>query len=550
MTLKQLYDQVIQDAKSGSQVSVAQLITVTQAMQAQGPDAEADQAQLSQQMTDMMRSNNFRRLMQDPEAKEYWENGKATQLVDLKKDYDNPQTTYRKFLRNCKNDAQNLDAPTSLLAANMVAASMLMQSVGPGAVIEQNDIADMSAKLMNRPAFKQMLRDPKTLDLMKQGKGVSMVALMAEKHNEYIHRNDEYARINSQRTDDLKMLGDYLKSVGGTADAGAVNIERKGVAYREMIRQMQAAQTKMSQGVPLSGDESKALCDAVIKYNNNGTNFPGGMRAKNQHYTQNMSFLKRFMPPKEFNAYCFDIKQAHPDREATAENFIPGRITGKAKTAGELKAEYKRSLQHNFSVEGVAAICAINKMAKGDKYCVITEDRLKFETKKMMTHGSAFQRTVMNVPDKKVLKDLSEKGDMNGLANEVQSRSIKHTVGSAQWYVNRSVKALNSGRVNRHEASFNLAAIAAAGSVAKNAMNLSTGIDKTAFSSAIQATMARKDFQRVVDRYESDPVYRKNLNAKIESTGGAIVSQELYKYEHESAKKQAQPAQAQAQPQV
>ena len=36
MTLKQLYDQVIQDAKSGSQVSVAQLITVTQAMQAQG----------------------------------------------------------------------------------------------------------------------------------------------------------------------------------------------------------------------------------------------------------------------------------------------------------------------------------------------------------------------------------------------------------------------------------------------------------------------------------------------------------------------------------
>ena len=546
MTYKELYNQALQDAKTGSQVAVAQLIAVTQAMQTEGPDAQVNQAQFSSQAADLMRKNSFRQTMRDAEAKELWENSKAQQLVDLYKDYDNPVVSYRKYLRNCKREAQNLQEPSAPLAANMVAASMLMQSVGAHTEMDQNDVAAMSTKLMRQSAFKEMLKDPKTLQLMKDGKGVSMLSLMAEKQNAYLHRNDAYARLETQKKDDAQILSDYLTSVAGTANAGAVVVERKGRAYQEMIHQLQAAQTKMAQGIPLSGDENKALCEAVQKYNDNGSPVAGGFKAKNKHYTQNMSLLKRFMPPKQFNAYCADIKKAHPERETAAENFIPGRLTGTAKTAAELKAEYKRSLQQSFSPEGVAAICAINKMSKGDKYCVITEDRLKFETKKMMASGSAFQRTVLNAPDKKVLKDLSEKGDMNALAKEVQDRSVKHTVGTAQWYVNRSAKALNEGRLNHHQTAFNLASLVAAGSVAKNAMNLSTPIDKNAFSNAIEATMSSKDFQRMVSRYENDPTYRKNINAKIERTGGGVVSQELYKFEHETAKKQAPAAQPQA----
>ena len=550
MTYKQLYDQALQDAKTGSQVSVAQLIAVTQAMQAQGPDAQVDQAQIVSDTTNIMRRNGFRQAIKDDDAKGMWENGKAQQLVDLYKDYDNPNQTYRKYMRVCKQNAKNLQEPDAMLAANMVSAAMLMQSVGPGAEVDMNDLSQMSLQLMKQSSFRAMVKDPKTLQLMKDGKGVGMVELMAQKQNEYIHRNDDYRRIESQVKDDAKILSDYLNNVGGTADAGAINVTRKGKAYREMIQQMQSAQTKMAQGIPLSGDESKALCDAVQKYNNNNQNIAGGMSAKNVHYAQNMSLLKRFMPPKEFNAYCADIKKAHPQRESTPENFIPGRLNGTAKTAAELKAEYKRSLQHSFSLEGVAAICAINKMAKGDKNCVITQDRLKFETKKMMAQGSAFNRTVMNAPDKKVLKDLSEQGNVDGVIKEVQERSVKHTVGTAQWYVNRSARALNDGHLNRHEAAFNLAALVAAGSVAKDAMNLSTPIDKKAFSSAIEATMASKDFQRMVDRYQSDPSYRKNLNANIATTGGANVSQELYKYEHEvyNRPKQAEQSQAQVQP--
>ena len=546
MTYKQLYDQAVESAKSGSRAAVAQLIAVTQAMQAQGPDAQVNQAQLAADATAILGKKSFKQAMEDTDAKESWESGKAQQLVNIYKDYDNPAQTYRQFMRMLKLNTQHLQEPTEMVAANMIAAAMNMQSVGSGAEADIGNITNISVQLMRQPAFKDMIKDPKTLELMKQGKATEMVALLAEKQNARLHRNDAYERIPSQKQEDAQILSDYLKSVAGTANAGAIEIQRKGKAYQEMIKQMQSAQTKMAQGIPLNGDESKALCDAVQKYNNNGQASAGGLFSKNQHYTQNMSLLKRFMPPKDFNAYCNEIKKGHPTRETAPENFIPGRINGKAKTAAEYKAEYKKSLQQSFSEENLAAICAINKMSKGDQSCVITEDRLKFETKKMMASGSAFHRTMLNAPDKKVLKDLSERGDMNEVAKEVQKRTIKHTVGTAQWYANRSAKALNGGRLNHHQTAFNLASMVAAGSLVKDAKNLSLPIDKSAFSNAVEATMNSLDFQRMVERYENDPSYRKNINANLAETGGANVSQELYKLEQQH-KKKPQAAQPQVQ---
>ena len=545
MTYKQLYDQAVESAKSGSRAAVAQLIAVTQAMQAQGPDAQVNQAQLAADATAILGKKSFKQAMEDTDAKESWESGKAQQLVNIYKDYDNPAQTYRQFMRMLKLNTQHLQEPTEMVAANMIAAAMNMQSVGSGAEADIGNITNISVQLMRQPAFKDMIKDPKTLELMKQGKATEMVALLAEKQNARLHRNDAYERIPSQKQEDTQILSDYLKSVAGTANAGAVEIQRKSKAYQEMIKQMQSAQTKMAQGIPLTGDESKALCDAVQKYNNNGQASAGGLHSKNRHYTQNMSLLKRFMPPKDFNAYCNEIKKGHPDRETAPENFIPGRINGKAKTAAEYKAEYKKSLQQSFSEENLAAICAINKMSKGDKNCVITEDRLKFETKKMMASGSAFHRTMLNAPDKKVLKDLSERGDMNEVAKEVQKRTIKHTVGTAQWYANRSAKALNGGRLNHHQTAFNLASMVAAGSLVKDAKNLSLPIDKSAFSNAVEATMNSLDFQRMVERYENDPSYRKNINANLAETGGANVSQELYRLEQQH--KKPKPAQPQVQ---
>lgn len=540
MTYKELYEATLKDAKNGSQMAAAQLIAVTQGMQAEGADAQVNQAQISARAADLMRKNSFRQTMRDPEAKEMLEKGSGQQVVDLFMDYDNPKMTYRKFLRGCKQDMQNRQEVSPAMAANMVAASMVMQGSGANAEVDQKVVSEMATKLMSQSAFKEMVKDPKALELMKQGKSLDLIQLMADKQYEKEHRNDEYRRIPGQLQEDGQILSDYLTSVAGTADAGAVSVVRKGKVYTEMIRQMQAAQTKMAQGIPLSGDEAKTLADAVQKYNNNGSPVAGGIKAKNAHYTQNMALLKRFMPPKEFNAYCADIKQEHPQRETAPENFVPGRLNGKVKTAAQLKAEYRASLQRSFSEEGVAAICAINKMAKGDKYCLITPDRLKFETDRMLANGTAFHRTIMNASDKKVLKELSDRGDISGIAKEVQARTIKHTIGTAQWHVNNSARALQGERLNRHQASYHLATIAAAGSVAQNAKNLSVPIDKTAFADAVAATMANKDFQRMVDRYESDPTYRQSINSKLSQTGGAIVSQELYKYEHQSAKKQAQ----------
>ena len=80
---------------------------------------------------------------------------------------------------------------------------------------------------------------------------------------------------------------------------------------------------------------------------------------------------------------------------------------------------------------------------------------------------------------------------------------------------------------------------------AKDAKNLSLPIDKSAFSNAVEATMKTLDFQRMVERYENDPSYRKNINANLAETGGANVLQELYKLEQQH--KKPKPVQPQVQ---
>ena len=166
MTYKELYEATLKDAKNGSQMAAAQLIAVTQGMQAEGADAQVNQAQISARAADLMRKNSFRQTMRDPEAKEMLEKGSGQQVVDLFMDYDNPKMTYRKFLRGCKQDMQNRQEVSPAMAANMVAASMVMQGSGANAEVDQKVVSEMATKLMSQSAFKEMVKDPKALELM------------------------------------------------------------------------------------------------------------------------------------------------------------------------------------------------------------------------------------------------------------------------------------------------------------------------------------------------------------------------------------------------
>ena len=148
MTYKQLYDQAVESAKSGSRAAVAQLIAVTQAMQAQGPDAQVNQAQLAADATAILGKKSFKQAMEDTDAKGSWESGKAQQLVNIYKDYDNPAQTYRQFMRMLKLNTQHLQEPTEMVAANMIAAAMNMQSVGSGAEADIGNITNISVQLM------------------------------------------------------------------------------------------------------------------------------------------------------------------------------------------------------------------------------------------------------------------------------------------------------------------------------------------------------------------------------------------------------------------
>ncbi|MCR4725421.1 MAG: hypothetical protein K5772_08305 [Clostridia bacterium] len=555
MTYLQLLEQAKTDAKGGSAMAVAQLIAATRMMRTHGPNAQVDTKEMSSQTLNIMNRNSFKQLMRDPQAKALWESGDNGELNLQLEDLENPKMSYRKFMKAATQDAAD---GSPVAAANMMSAAMMMQGSGANAEVEQAKLAEMSSNLMKQTAFKELMKDPKALELMKQGKALDMISLMADKQYEKEHRYDEYKRSGEFLTDDRKLLQDYMKSTAGVANAGEVQLEGKGRPYREMMKQIEQAQQLMEQGIPLSGDQAKALTDAVMKYNDNGSGIAGGRASLNKHYTQNMTLLKHFLPAKEFDTYCANIKTAHPrSRETRTENFVPGRLTGKVKTAGELTAQYKKDLQNSFSEDGVAAICAIRTLSKGDKYFTISDDMLKREKDKLLAHGSAFRRTVTNPEDRKILKDLTRYDDMRFLAKEVSSRSRNHAIGSAQWRLDQSSRALQSGTLNRHNASYHLATIVLAQSIAKGSNNPAQKIDPQSFAESLDATQTNKDFQSMVDRYVSDPDYRKKINEGLrKNTTGQTVTDELVKLEHPkanrvkevNAEKPAEQAQTQKKP--
>ena len=543
MTYKQLFEQTKNDAKTGSRMAVAQLLAVRNLMNANGPDAQVDQNAVANMATNFMARAGFRKVMDDPDSKELWEAGNASELMNRIQDYELPSPTYWRTMQNLKANAQNADEAT---AAQMLAVSIIMDSEDAHSMADTQRIERDSQKLQQQTAFKNLMKDPKAMDLVKAGKHHELMILLAEKQAEVDHQFDDYKRTPNQLNADKQILEDYLRSTTGTAKAGNVELEGKSARYREMIKQIEQAQSLLDQGIPLTGEQNKALCTAIRNYNDNGSKIAGGRASLNQHYTQNMTVLKQLSPVKEFNQYCREIQEAHPrTRETRPENFVPGRLNGTVKTAGELKDHYKKELQHGFSENAVAAVCAINKLSKGDKYFTISQAQLQKEVSKMLEHGSAFRRVMTNGEERKNIQALTNGGNMNQVAKTVQEYSTKHAIGSAQWHMNRAAGALYRGNLNRYNAETNLAMALASYQKAAASKDPSVMLDNKSFAADVDKIRSSKDFQTMVDRYVSDPQYRSQIQKGLQKESGKALETELNKIAHPKEARQ-QPAQPQA----
>ena len=460
-----------------------------------------------------------------------------------------PKVDYREQLLRTQNDARNNENPSNMLVASMMATSLLMQWEGADAEVDQQQLTDMTMKLMRQQSFKDMMKDPLSAKLARQGKHLELIQMMDIKENEVRRAREAWERTPGMIREDSPFLREAVNALkDGTAKGRPAELEKKTQRYQEMIKQVEAAQAKAQSGIPLSAAENKAMVTAIKKYIDGGTNVAGGPK-KAPHFKEAMCVLKQFMPEKEFREYCDQINTAHEKSKVTPESFTRDRMNGKVFTEREIRQQAKGQLRVRFSEDACATLLAVRNLSKGDPNAIINPKDLEKEKAKLMATGSAFHVAMSNEKDREFFKQLATDGKARELGKQIEISSKNHSIGAAQWTVNRSIRALTGGGpLNRHFMTDHLASIYVARELAANS-GPDTKIDRKAIDLAKENLLNDPAFQKLADRYCTDREYQARINKDLTlDKSGSILPLEVHNIRNPRPVRQAQPQDPQNQP--
>lgn len=329
----------------------------------------------------------------------------------------------------------------------------------------------LSRKLEKHPAIRLMMQDTKTVGLLRSGNGNGLLRLLADKETERQHSFDRFRRPEEFVKEDagfLKTAADRLKQKPPLASADGKNDPEKDKRYQEMMKRLEHAQDLADHGVQLSGEKTKELIKAVKAYNDAGDKKLPADAGEAEGHLEAMCILSRYMPEKDFRAYCKQLNKAHgaanprQSRYEDPEAYPADRLEGGAKTAKEWYTDSKTRLMKNFSIEGCAEVAAIRRLSQGNPHKVIRRDELEGETKRLCEPGSALSRTLKDEKAREEYVHLASMGEAEDLGTDLLAAAKKHSARAAQWQVNRSIRELVSGPVNPYVAAENLANILAA----------------------------------------------------------------------------------------
>ena len=445
--------------------------------------------------------------------------------------------TYKQYQERLKED----DSLESGRAAAMMTTAMLMKGRA-NKVVDREEFSAASKKLQTQTAFKQMMSDPRSKELMHKGDTNGLFRLMEQKEAARQKSFERYQRPKEFAPADAKFLDKAIKGLEKQKPGDATPEEKKrGEYYAEMMKRLREAKTLTDQGKQLTGEQTKALVAAVKAYNDAGNQkFPGGVKpAPGQ--TEVMCTLSRYMPEKVFRNYCKGVNKVHGLEKksqpgyADPENYPEGRMTGEAKTAREWFAESRERLMKNFSVEGCAEAAALQKLSKGNPNKVIPQEQLDAEIARLYTPGSAFTRTLKDEKAREEYMHLAAMGESQELGGEMLSAARRHSARAAQWQVNQSIRALTNSPANTHTAAENLANILAARELAA-AGDAGEGITNDAFRARAEQLRADPAFQRLASRYSEDPSFRRQVNRDLTADSSATALQESLQAERAPAR--------------
>ena len=472
--------------------------------------------------------------------------------------------TYSQYKERLEDAGLDEYTPASKAAALMTTV-MLMQHGNKNARIHKQSFQAAKNALTKSPVFKQMMESPEGLRLIQRNDTDGLFKLLGERTAKRQQELDRKYKRSGDRevvakdAELLKKSIESLKNTAGTAAAtGSPEQERRGKLYQEMMKQLEHAQALAEKGIQLSGEQTKALISSVKADNDGGKQNvnPGGERQA-EGYEESMTLLKNYMPAARFNRYCNRLNASRQVQDpadpnyAAPEAFEPQRITAGARPAKELIADNRRRLRAAFGTEAAAEALAIRQLSKGDPNKLISPEELERQTAKINQPGTAFMRAMTDPRSREELERLAEMGEADTVADELGKEILEESrwrvVAAAQGEINRSIRRLTGDTpLNRHFTTQYLANILAAEQLAVNAKGDET-ITNASFRERAEEMQKDPAFQRLAERYISNPAFRANMNRGLQRDHSALSLANAYKLEQQPLQARRDREQPQAQ---
>ena len=426
------------------------------------------------------------------------------------------------------------------VVANLIATGWIMQMAPENEPIKRDQINKTAGKLVKEPSFTALMTDPRTAELAKQGKVVELQTLLAEKAT-MIDEAQSFRKVAhgpENARGDNEFLKSAIKNLNDQVKTAPRMKEKQSQRFKEMITQLEAAQMKCERGEGLTGDDCRAMMNAVQKYNDKGTRTPGGTKGKKAvGFTTCLCLMQRYMPENKFNRYCDTLSKTHKNHVFKPGDFGIERITGSTRSAQEWRLENEKRLTKEMSQEAMAVCVAVTKLAGSNREAPIEKRVLDAEVKNMMKPGSAFQRAMKDPQKVNQYKKLAQEGKSIELGKTLLRDSREHAARTSNFQFNRSVRALTGGSpMNNYMTQAHLANILAASELASQS-DPSQTINIGAYRKRAAEISMDPAFQRVVRRYQEDPAYRKQINGGLKVNETATSLQMEYQKAGEAVQK-------------
>ncbi len=447
--------------------------------------------------------------------------------------------TYGHYLRRLVDDPTMNPAK----AAAMMSTAMVMQGkMNANRPVDREQLFQLQNTIRQQPAFELMRKSGDMNRLMRQGDSIGLIECMADKENQRQQAFQKYVRPREFIGADADFLNTVTEKLrakkpsqapDGQAGVQDPNLERQTKLYEEMMKRLEAARSKAERGVQLTGEETKNLITAVKAYNDGGTGARPGVEKPREGDIEAMCLLGRYMPAQEFRSYCRQINRgrnlSNPAQQGYAhpDYFASDRITGTAMTAGERMKRSREHLMKSFSATSCAEAVAIRKLSEGNPNRLIRQEELDKETLRLLSPGTAFMRAMKDDATRENMAKLAAAGGASKLGSDLMRSARVHMINSAQWQVNRSIRALtDGGPMNEYFTSRHLANVLAARELATSR---DPGENITAGSFRERAEKLQEDpaFLQLAARYVHDPVFRRQMNRSLAVDNGQALANAL-----------------------